>query len=241
MTASIDLDLRDLVDEGERVVAAVARSGADVEVQAATALAWAHHVFGDRLVIASSMTGEVLVHLASRVVPGIDVLFLDTGYHFAETIGMRDATAAMLPVQVRTALPLLTMAQQDAEHGPRLHERDPDLCCALRKVEPLNRELAGYDAWVSGMRRAETASRREIPIVGWDEKRGMLKLNPLAGWTDEDVDAYVERYDVMLHPLRSIGYASIGCEPCTRPVAPGEDPRAGRWSGTGKTECGIHA
>ena len=214
---------------------------ADPVEQALAALRWAGETFGDSFAITSSMADGLLAHLAGRAIPGVHVIFLDTGYHFAETIGMRDATAAMLPVQVRTALPILTMAEQDAEHGPRLHERDPDLCCALRKVEPLNRELEGYDAWVSGMRRAETASRREIPIVGWDDKRGMLKLNPLAGWSDEDVDAYVERYGVMLHPQRSIGYASIGCEPCTRPVAPGEDPRAGRWSGTGKTECGIHA
>ena len=140
----------------------------------------------------------------------------------------------------RQILPLRTVAEQDAEHGEKLHDRDPNLCCALRKVEPLERGLAPYTAWVTGMRREDAPTRTDITVVGWDAKRGKVKLNPLAAWTQDDVDAYVEEHHVVLNPLRQAGYASIGCAPCTRAVAPGEDPRAGRWSGTSKIECGLH-
>jgi len=204
------------------------------------ALRWAHGVFGGGLTVASSMGDEVLVHLVGTAVPGADVFFLDTGYHFAETLGTRDAYQAMLPIRIRTILPLLTVAQQDAAHGPRLHDRDPDSCCAMRKVEPLNRALEGYAAWVTGMRRVDAPTRSDIDLVTWDDRRGLVKLNPLAAWTDADVDRYVEEHGVFLNPLRQEGYASIGCAPCTRPVAVGEDPRAGRWAGRTKTECGLH-
>jgi phosphoadenosine phosphosulfate reductase len=186
------------------------------------------------------MGDEVLVHLTSRAVPGVDVLFLDTGYHFAETLGTRDVFAAVLPLHIVTVQPKQTVWEQDLEYGPRLHDRDPDTCCALRKVEPLNRGLEPYAAWVTGMRREDAVTRTELPLVQWDAKRGKVKLNPIAGWTQADIDAYVERHDVFLNPLRSIGYASIGCAPCTRAVRPDEDPRAGRWAGRAKTECGLH-
>ncbi len=203
-------------------------------------LAWAAHTFGRDLVVASSMGDEVLVHMAARAVPGIEVIFLDTGYHFAETIGTRDYYADFTDIRLRTVLPLRTVAEQDAEHGPRLHDRDPNLCCALRKVEPLERGLTPYRAWVTGMRREDAPTRTDITVVGWDAKRGKVKLNPLAAWTQAQVDEYVETHGVVLNPLRQAGYTSIGCAPCTRAVAPGEDPRAGRWSGTSKTECGLH-
>ncbi len=203
-------------------------------------LAWAARTFGRDLVVASSMGDEVLVHMAARAVPGIEVIFLDTGYHFAETIGTRDYYADFTDIRLRTVLPLRTVAEQDAEHGPRLHDRDPNLCCALRKVEPLERGLAPYRAWVTGMRREDAPTRTDITVVGWDAKRGKVKLNPLAAWTQAQVDEYVETHGVVLNPLRQAGYTSIGCAPCTRAVAPGEDPRAGRWSGTSKTECGLH-
>ena len=203
-------------------------------------LAWARETFGPGLVVASSMGDEVLVHLAGRAVPGVDVIFLDTGYHFAETIGTRDAYAETTDITLRTILPLRTVAEQDAEHGPRLHDRDPNLCCALRKVEPLERGLAPYRAWVTGMRREDAPTRTDITVVGWDAKRAKVKLNPLAAWTQDDVDAYVAEHGVLLNPLRQLGYTSIGCAPCTRAVAPGEDPRAGRWAGQDKTECGLH-
>lgn len=204
------------------------------------ALAWAQETFGDGLTVASSMGDEVLVHLVGTTLEGADVFFLDTGYHFAETLGTRDAYDAMLPITIRTIYPRLTVAEQDAEHGPQLHDRDPNLCCAMRKVEPLNRALEEHDAWVTGMRREDAPTRTDITIVGWDERRGMVKLNPIAGWTQDDVDQYAAEKSVFLNPLRQSGYASIGCAPCTRPVAEGEDARAGRWSGTDKVECGLH-
>ena len=212
---------------------------------AAAVLAWAHETFGESLTVASSMGDEVLVHLAAANTPGVDVLFLDTGYHFAETLGTRDAVDAVYDVNVRTLLPLLTVEQQDEKFGKDLFARDPDQCCAMRKVEPLERGIAPFEAWVTGMRREDAPTRTDIPLVGWDAKRGKVKVNPLAGWTQDDIDAYVEaqsstRSPVLINPLREAGYASIGCAPCTRPVAPGEDPRAGRWAGLTKTECGLH-
>ena len=227
----------------ERFVALEADQGQSYEGRVELArevLRWAHETFGDRLTTASSMGDEVLVHLLGTTLRDADVFFLDTGYHFAETLGTRDAYDAMLPVRIRTILPRLTVAEQDAEHGPRLHDRDPNLCCAMRKVEPLDRALSDKDAWVTGMRREDAPTRTDIELVGWDERRGMVKLNPIAGWTQDDVDRYVEEHGVFLNPLRQSGYASIGCAPCTRPVAEGEDPRAGRWSGSDKVECGLH-
>jgi phosphoadenosine phosphosulfate reductase len=203
-------------------------------------LRWAVDTFGDRFVIASSMGDGLLASLVSSVAPGVDVLFLDTGYHFAETIGTRDAVAQVYDVRVRTVLPLLSVAEQDAVHGARLHERDPNACCALRKVEPLARGLAGYDAWASGIRRDEATTRRDIGVVEWDDKRAMVKVNPIAAWTQADVDRYLAEHGVLVNPLALDGYPSIGCAPCTRRVAPGEDPRSGRWAGSTKTECGLH-
>ncbi|MBO3087307.1 phosphoadenylyl-sulfate reductase [Cellulomonas dongxiuzhuiae] len=229
----------DLSPDELRALAELA--GRDLEgAHPADVLRWARAVFGTDLVLASSMGDEVLVDIAAKAAPGIDVIFLDTGYHFAETIGTRDYYADFTDVSLRTVLPLRTVAEQDAEHGPRLHERDPNLCCALRKVEPLERGLAPYTAWVTGMRREDAPTRTDITVVGWDARRSKVKLNPLAAWTWDDVNAYVAEHHVVLNPLRELGYASIGCAPCTRAVAPGEDPRAGRWAGTNKTECGLH-
>lgn len=201
-------------------------------------LRWAEATFGQDLTVASSMGDEVLLELVAQAAPSLDVFFLDTGYHFSETLVTRDHWATRL--RIRTVLPLLTVAEQDAEHGSRLHDRDPDRCCAIRKVEPLNRAVEGRQAWVTGMRRVDAPTRTDITLVGWDEKRAMVKLNPIAAWDDDDVDRFAFEEDVRLNPLRAQGYASIGCAPCTRPVAPGEDPRAGRWAGRTKTECGLH-
>jgi len=196
--------------------------------------------FGDRFCVTSSMADAVLAHLVSRVAPGVDVVFLNTGYHFAETIGTRDAVEATLPVRLVDVHPELSVAQQDAAYGPELYLRDPDLCCAMRKVRPLERTLEGYDAWATGLRRAETQDRVIAPVIGWDAGKRKVKVSPLARWTDEQVDAYIAEHGVLVNPLLLDGYPSIGCAPCTRRVAPGEDPRSGRWAGTGKTECGIH-
>lgn len=203
-------------------------------------IAWAHEVFGDRLAITSSMGDALIPHLCSEVVPGIEVLFLDTGYHFAETIGTRDAVAATCGAKVRTILPLLSVAEQDAKYGPRLYERDPDACCRMRKVEPLDQALADYDAWISGLRRDETPERADTPVVGYDAKRNVIKISPIATWTQDETEQYLRDNGVLVNPLVSEGYLSIGCAPCTRPVTPGEDPRAGRWAGMDKSECGIH-
>jgi phosphoadenosine phosphosulfate reductase len=226
-----EAELRDLVRH----------AGAELELAPAEdIIEWAVATFGSRFCVTSSMADAVLAHLASRVAPGIDVVFLDTGYHFAETIGTRDAVAATLDVNLLTITPKQTVAEQDATYGEDLFARDPDLCCALRKVRPLQESLAGYDAWATGLRRAETHNRVIAPVIGWDAKKGKVKVSPLARWDDEQVEAYVAEHGVLVNPLQYDGYPSIGCFPCTRRVAPGEDARAGRWSGTGKTECGIH-
>ena len=215
--------------------------GAELELAPAEDIVeWAVATFGPRFCVTSSMGDAVLAHLASRVAPGIDVVFLDTGYHFAETIGTRDAVAATLPVNLLTITPVQSVAEQDAEHGPELYRRDPDLCCALRKVAPLRDALAGYDAWATGLRRAETHNRVIAPVVGWDEQKQKVKVSPLARWSDEEVERYIAEHGILVNPLQYDGYPSIGCWPCTQRVAPGEDPRSGRWAGTGKTECGIN-
>jgi phosphoadenosine phosphosulfate reductase len=209
--------------------------------QALTVLRWAGDTFGDDFAITSSMADGLLSHLAGTAVPGIHVIFLDTGYHFAETIGTRDWITSVLPITLVNVDPEQTVAQQDAEFGSRLFERDPDLCCSLRKVRPLAETLSGYVAWGSGIRRDESPSRAGTRIVDWDAKREMIKINPLAAWTQDVVDAYVAEHQIPVNPLVELGFASIGCAPCTRPVAPGEDTRAGRWAGRSKTECGIHS
>lgn len=215
--------------------------GAELELAPAEdIIEWAVATFGARFCITSSMGDAVLSHLASTVAPGIDVVFLDTGYHFAETIGTRDAVAATLPVNLLTIAPVQSVAEQDAEYGPELYRRDPDLCCALRKVAPLRDALTGYDAWATGLRRAETHNRVIAPVVGWDEKKQKVKVSPLARWSDEEVERYIREHGVLVNPLQYDGYPSIGCWPCTQRVAPGADPRSGRWAGTGKTECGIN-
>jgi len=217
------------------------RAGHDLDgASAPDVLRWAVGEFGPRFAITSSMGDGLLAHLAASVADGVDVIFLDTGYHFAETIGTRDAVAASYAVNVRTVLPLLSVAQQDAEHGAQLWQRDPTACCAMRKVEPLARALEPYDAWASGIRRDEAVSRRDAREVEWDAKRGMVKVNPIVAWTQDDVDAYIAEHDILVNPLTYDGYPSIGCAPCTHRVAPGEHARSGRWSGQAKTECGLH-
>jgi phosphoadenosine phosphosulfate reductase len=217
------------------------QAGRDLEgASAVDVLRWAEQEFGPSWAVASSMADAVVPHLAAQVRPGVHVLFLDTGYHFAETIGTRDAVQATLPVVVRSIVPEQSVAEQDAEFGPRLFERNPDQCCALRKVAPLRRALQDYSAWASGLRRDEADSRASVRVVEWDDRRGMVKLNPIAAWTQDDVDRYIAENGVLVNPLLYDGYGSIGCAPCTRRLKPGEHARAGRWSGTSKTECGLH-
>lgn len=204
-------------------------------------VAWAAATFGRSLAVACSMAGDtVLPHLVAKVAPGVDVLFLETGYHFAETIGTRDALASVIEARIIDVLPLQTVAEQDAEHGPRLHDRNPTLCCQLRKVDPINAELAGYEAWVTGIRREDNALRANARLVEWDTVHQMVKVNPLAAWSFDELLDYAATNSVPVNLLLTDGYPSIGCAPCTRRVEPGEDPRAGRWAGLAKTECGLH-
>jgi phosphoadenosine phosphosulfate reductase len=229
------------VDRVTRLRETARRGGIELRGAPATeVIAWADKALGGRVVVASSMQDAVVIDLAAQVRPGIDVVFLDTGYHFAETLTLRDAVTSTYPVRLLNVQPGRTVEEQDVDHGPRLYERDPDLCCFLRKVTPLNTVLGLYDGWVTGLRRGETAARGAAARVEWDETRQMVKVNPIVDWTDEDVDSYIEERGILVNPLRRDGYGSIGCAPCTRRTAEGDNPRSGRWPGSGKTECGIH-
>jgi phosphoadenosine phosphosulfate reductase len=231
--ARSEAELRELARQGAEQL------GPDASAEAV--LAWAARTFGDRFIVASNMQDAVLVDLAARAKPGVDVLFLDTGYHFAETIGTRDAVETVYDVRIVNARPAASVAEQDAAEGKDLFARQPDRCCFLRKVVPLRDTLARYDAWVTGVRRVEAPTRANTPLVSYDEKFGLVKINPLAAWTDEDMDAYLAEHHVLINPLVEAGYPSIGCAPCTRKPLPGEDKRSGRWAGLAKTECGLHA
>jgi phosphoadenosine phosphosulfate reductase len=227
-------------EELKALVADFESRHADVEPDAEAIAAWAARTFPESLAVACSMADAVLPHLISRFAPGVDVLFLDTGYHFSDTIVTRDIVAEDLPITLVNVTPVQTVAEQDAEHGPRLYERNPALCCQLRKVEPLARTLPLYEAWVTGVRREEAPTRAATPLVTWDDKNGLVKINPLAAWTFDELLAYAAEHRVEVNSLLAEGYPSIGCEPCTRRVEPGEDPRSGRWAGFTKTECGLH-
>ncbi len=230
------------LEDPEHMQTLAARAAEDLaDAPAEEVIRWAVDTFGERICVTSSMTDAVIIHLASGVQPGIDVVFLDTGYHFAETTGTRDAVGVVYPVNLVNVTPSRTVAEQDAELGPRLFGRNPDLCCYLRKVEPLERALTNYDAWITGVRRDETNVRRQTQVVEWDDRREMVKVNPIVSWTQKQVDDFITVNGVLVNPLVYDGYPSIGCATCTIRVDPGADPRSGRWAGTGKTECGIHA
>ena len=229
----VEEDLRGLAEQG------AAELGPDATAH--ELLEWTARTFGDEFIVASNMQDAVLVELAAKAKPGVDVLFLDTGYHFAETIGTRDAVEAVYGVNIVNARPAHTVAEQDSLLGKDLFARDPNQCCALRKVEPLQRTLAGYRAWVTGVRRVEAPTRANTPLITYDEKFGLVKINPIAAWSDEDMERYIAENGILVNPLVDAGYPSIGCAPCTVKPAPGADPRSGRWAGRAKTECGLHA
>ncbi|MFL6142581.1 MAG: phosphoadenylyl-sulfate reductase [Labedaea sp.] len=210
------------------------------EASAAEALEWTARTFGDSWIVASNMQDAVLIDLAVKVKSDVDVLFLETGYHFPETIGTRDAVGLVYPdVRIINAQATQSVADQEAEFGP-LNRTAPDRCCFLRKVVPLRQTLAGYDAWVTGVRRVDAPTRANTPIVQWDERNGLVKINPIAGWTDEEFNAYIAAHQIVQNLLVGEGYLSIGCAPCTAKPLPGADPRSGRWAGAAKTECGLH-
>jgi len=234
MTATAGLPVAEL----ERLATDAAR---DLDgASAHEILLWAAQTFGDRFCVLSSMGDAAVASLAAKAKPGVDVVFLDTGYHFAETIGVRDAVAAVYDVNVVSALPLLTVAEQDDAYGKDLFARDPDKCCAMRKVAPMEAALVDYDAWATGVRRDESATRATTPVVQFDARRRKVKVNPIARWTKLELDTYIAENHILVSPLIDEGYLSIGCAPCTNKVAPGADPRSGRWVGHAKTECGIN-
>ena len=234
MTATAGLPVAEL----ERLASDAARDLDDASPH--EILLWAAQTFGDRFCVLSSMGDAVVASLAAKAKPGVDVVFLDTGYHFAETIGVRDAVAAVYDVNVVSALPLLTVAEQDDAYGKNLFARDPDKCCAMRKVAPMEAALVDYDAWATGVRRDESATRATTPVVQFDARRRKVKVNPIARWTKLELDTYIAENHILVSPLIDEGYLSIGCAPCTNKVAPGADPRSGRWVGHAKTECGIN-
>jgi phosphoadenylyl-sulfate reductase (thioredoxin) len=214
------------------------------DLEAASApdiLRWAvAHV--PRLTFATGFGAEgcVLVDLIARERLPIDVFTLDTGVLFPETHELWDRLQDKYGVAIRAVRPAETIAAQAVAHGPRLWERDPDRCCDLRKVAPLGAELRKFDGWITALRRDQTPQRATAPVVERDGKFGLIKLNPLARWTHDQVWAHLYAHDVPYNALHERNYPSIGCAPCTSPVSPGEDPRAGRWKGTVKTECGLH-
>jgi phosphoadenosine phosphosulfate reductase len=229
-----------------------ARGAAELEGASATdLLRWTDGNFGGvngprgwatcNYVVASNMQDAVLVDLAAKVRPGVPVLFLDTGYHFVETIGTRDAIESVYDVRVLNITPEHTVAEQDQLLGKDLFARDPGECCRLRKVAPLGKALRGYSAWVTGLRRVEAPTRATAAMISFDEAFKLVKINPLAAWSDQEMENYIDKHDVLVNPLVYEGYPSIGCAPCTAKPAAGADPRSGRWQGLSKTECGLHA
>ena len=211
------------------------------EASPAEVVAWvARHFGADAAAVACSMADAALPHLVAEQLPGVDVLFLDTGYHFAETRHTHDEVGRVLDVRIVDVLPEQTVAEQDATFGEKLYARDPGLCCARRKVAPLQDALGGYEVWFTGVRREEAPTRATTPLVTWDERNGLVKVNPVAAWTFDDLLDYAGAHQVPVNLLVTNGYPSIGCEPCTKAVAPGDDPRSGRWAGLSKTECGLH-
>ena len=198
---------------------------------ASKAVEWAVGRFGREVVLAASFQDVVLIDLAVKVDPEIEVVFCDTGAHFPETLSFVEAVRDHYGLRVT-----VTQPGPDADAWPCGSER----CCAFRKVEPLRRVLSSKSAWLTSLKRVDASTRAAAPIVGWDTLFGVVKVNPLATWTDDDVDGYVRDHGLPIHPLVDKGYLSIGCAPTTRPVAAGEDRRAGRWSGSRKTECGLH-
>lgn len=198
----------------------------------ADVVAWAVGRFGgDGVVLASSFQDCVLVDVAASVAPRIRVIFLDTGFHFPETLAYLHRIERIYSLNLDVRTPDVPTDEQPCGSAG---------CCQVRKVEPLNLALSGARAWITGLKRVDTPERADAPVVSWDSPRSLVKLNPLAAWTEEDVEAYVAERALPRHPLNYVGYASIGCAPTTRPVAAGDDPRAGRWPDSDKSECGLH-
>jgi phosphoadenosine phosphosulfate reductase len=201
---------------------------------AAGIVAWAGRIFGSGLVLTASFEDPVLVHLVATHAPGTPIVVLDTQYLFAETKWLIDNLHRRLKFPLEVFEPAADVVPDDQ------WQFDVEGCCARRKVEPLARALSGRSGWITGIRRIDGPTRADTPIVQFDAARDITKINPLAAWSDERLEQYIVDHALPRNPLTERGYPSIGCWPCTRPVAPGEDKRAGRWSGHNKTECGLH-
>lgn len=204
---------------------------------------WAYKTFGDDLIYSCSFGAEamVLIDMISDVKKDARVTFLDTHLHFPETYSLIEQVRARYPeLQLTIKEPDITLAQQTAEHGEELWQKQPDLCCHMRKVQPMESVLTGTVAWMSGLRREQSHTRAQVEFINRDDKFQSLKICPLIHWKSEEVWQYIRVFELPYNPLHDQSYPSIGCAPCTRPVKAGEDPRAGRWSQAGKTECGLH-
>ncbi|KIL36345.1 phosphoadenosine phosphosulfate reductase [Cohnella kolymensis] len=204
-------------------------------------IAWAVQTFPN-ITFACSFGAEdvVLVDMLQKISPSSDIFYLDTDFHFKETYETRDRMEEKYNLKFVQVKPKLTPEEQAAEHGEALWKSEPNACCNIRKVEPLTRILSQYDAWITGIRRDQAPTRANAKKVEYDTKFGLVKFNPLAAWTSEQVWDYIRDNDIIYNPLHDRNYPSIGCEHCTKQVMPGEDPRAGRWAGNEKTECGLH-
>lgn len=205
-------------------------------------IAWAHKEFSPHVAMSSSFQTQSvpLLHLVAEVAPRLPIVFLDTGYHFAETLEFRDRLIERWGLNVRVMRAAMPRPDFLRHHGPDLYRRDPDLCCQIHKVEPMTRALDGLRAWISGVRRDQAPSRSDVDAVE-EGAGGVVRIHPMVHWRQSDIDEFSARHDLPTHPLHAQGYASIGCAPCTRPVAiEGAYSRTGRWAGTDKTECGLH-
>lgn len=204
-------------------------------------LAWttSHFVPDAVLTMSFQHEGVVIAHMLRDVAPDTPILFIDTGYHFPETLAYRDELVARFGFPIRNLTSVMPRAEFVAKYGDDLYNRDPDLCCKINKVEPMQLALRGVRAWINGRRRDQAVTRTKMPIIE-RLQGGIVKVNPLANWSSRDTYRYLTAHDIPTHPLFEQGYTSIGCAPCTRPVLPGEDERAGRWAGKNKTECGLH-
>jgi phosphoadenosine phosphosulfate reductase len=204
---------------------------------------WAAEQYGDRLTMATAFGPEgcAIIHWLATVAPRTHVFNLETGYQFQETLELRDRLARRYGIEVVLERPATTVEEYERIHGGPLHRTDSNRCCADRKIAVIERVLERFDAWMSGIRRDQSSDRALSPIVGWDRKFGVVKISPLANWTKAKVWDLIVRENIPYNPLHDQGYISIGCWPCTRAITAGEDERAGRWSGTAKTECGLHS
>lgn len=205
-------------------------------------LHWAFDTFGPRIAISSAFGAEgmAIIDMASRQHKDFRLFTIDTEFLFSETYNLMDRIEEKYGIQIEKVYSVLSPEEQEREHGAALWSRNPDLCCNLRKVEPLRRKLGELDAWIASIRRDQTSSRASAHRVEWDEKFGLVKINPIVDWTSKQVWRYIHDHDVPYNELHNQDYPSIGCTHCTRAVRPGEDPRAGRWPGFAKTECGLH-